>query len=69
MNDMIHVLTSVVVKLRESAVKDQRYNLQGWKVRVVVKLAIGGCGRRCCGRKNVKIHETSMHFLKFKYLL
>ena len=31
-----------IVKLRESAVKDHRYNLQGWKVRVEVKLVIAG---------------------------
>ena len=30
------------MKLRESAVKDHRYNLQGWKVRVEVKLVIAG---------------------------
>ena len=27
MNDMVHVLTSAIVKLKESAVMDQRYNL------------------------------------------
>jgi len=31
-------LTSVIVKLRESALKDQKVQFAGWKVRAVVKL-------------------------------
>ena len=47
MNDMIHVLTSVIVKLRESgAVKDQRYiQFAGVESQSSSEINDGGCDR------------------------
>ena len=55
MNGHIHVLTSVVVELRESAVKDQRY-IAGVESQSSSEISDGGHGRRYSGRKNGKIH-------------
>ena len=66
----IHVqsfLTSVIVKLRESDVKDHSYNMQGGKVKSSSEVGEVGVEDDVGGYE--KIHENFTHFLQLKYFV